>query len=33
MTTILDLSDPAEVPAGLDRLALALAEPPHPRLG
>lgn len=33
MTTMLDLSDPSEVEAGLQRLALALAEPPQPRLG
>lgn len=33
MTTMLDLSHPAEVEAGLERLALALAEPPRPRLG
>ena len=33
MTTTLDLSDPAEVEAGLQRLALALVESPHERLG
>jgi hypothetical protein len=33
MTEILDLSDDTEVEAGLQRLAQALREPPHRRLG
>ncbi|HWO21218.1 MAG TPA: TIR domain-containing protein [Kofleriaceae bacterium] len=32
MTSLLDLSADDDVPAGLARLALALREPPHPRL-
>lgn len=32
MTTALDLSDDTEVDAGIERLALALREPPHGRL-
>ena len=33
MTELLDLSDDAEAPAGLARLALALRQPPRARLG
>jgi len=32
MTSLLDLTRDEEVPAGLERLALALREPPRPRL-
>ena len=33
MTELLDLTDPEEVEGGIQRLALRLREPPHPRLG
>jgi hypothetical protein len=32
MTSLLDLTRDEDVPAGLERLALALRERPHPRL-